>query len=63
MKAINISWDVEEKEDLDFLPQEIKIPSEIENDMEAISDYLSDTTGFCHNGFNITCSDTNKRNM
>jgi hypothetical protein len=57
MKAVNIIWDVDEKEELDFLPKEIEIPSEIENNIEAISDYLSDVTGFCHKGFNI---DTNR---
>lgn len=55
MKAINIDWDVDLEEDLDalqMLPDEIEIPEELE-DEEAISDYLSDVTGFCHNGFEL----------
>lgn len=50
MKAINILWDADCKKDLEFLPTEIEIPKGLE-DEEAISDYLSDVTGFCHKGF------------
>lgn len=35
------------------LPTEMEIPKEIENDEDAISDYLSDETGFCHYGFEL----------
>ena len=52
MKAINIHWDVDYKEDLEFLPTEIEIPNGMEDEDE-ISDYLSDMTGFCHKGFNL----------
>ena len=50
MKAININWDVDHIEDLETLPKEIIIPNDIEN-LEDISNYISDTTGFCHLGF------------
>ena len=53
MKAINIEWDVDNKEDLDYLPKEIEIPEEIEDDEDEISDYITDETGFCHNGFDL----------
>lgn len=53
MVAKDIMWDVEQEEDLDTLPAEIEIPKEIEDDEEAISDYISDQTGFCHFGFRI----------
>lgn len=46
-------WDTDDEdiEDLD-LPDEIGIPEDIDpEDEEAISDYISDVTGFCHNGF------------
>ncbi|MCX4308420.1 MAG: hypothetical protein OSJ69_21865 [Acetatifactor sp.] len=34
------------------MPDEIGIPEDIDpEDEEAISDYISDVTGFCHNGF------------
>lgn len=61
-KATCIDWDLddddltpEEIEDLD-LPDEIEIPDEIlaaaeEDDDDAIGDYLSDVTGFCHKGY------------
>ncbi len=52
MKAVNIEWDVDNKEDIDMLPTEIEIPAEI-SDVDEISDYLSDVTGYCHCGFNL----------
>jgi hypothetical protein len=50
MKAINIDWDVDDEEDSKLLPTEIDIPDGME-DEEEISNYLSNVTGFCHNGF------------
>lgn len=52
MKAINILWYPDDEEV--NLPNEIEIPDWVdkENDDE-ISDYLSDTTGFCHFGFEL----------
>lgn len=53
MKAINIKWDVDSEEELEFLPTEIDIPEELADEEyeEEISDYLSDVTGYCHKGF------------
>lgn len=48
--AINIQWDVDNKEDLDGLPQRVVLPEGMTDDDE-ISDYLSNLTGFCHYGF------------
>jgi hypothetical protein len=59
VKAVDIEWDVDEPEDLEDLPKEIVIPEEIRDDEDAISDYISDVTGFCHTGFRLT-SDTRK---
>lgn len=54
MKAINIDWDVDYEEELENLPTEIDIPNNIDiKDDDAISDYLSDITGFCHYGFEL----------
>ena len=53
MKAINIKYDIDSIEDLDILqmlPDEIEIPDGMINE-DDISDYISDITGFCHNGF------------
>lgn len=53
MKAINIEWDVDCLEDLENPPTEIDIPENITDDEDAISDYISDTTGYCHKGFDL----------
>lgn len=50
MKAVCIIWDVDYEEDLELLPKEIEIPDGM-MDEDEISDYLSDTTGYCHKGF------------
>lgn len=52
MKAINIQWDVDFVEELENLPQEMEIPKGME-DVDEISDYISDETGVCHNGFEL----------
>lgn len=59
MKATNIQWDTDgDQEVFDDLPTEIEIPEGFidengEIDEEAVSDYISDGTGFCHAGFEI----------
>lgn len=50
--AINIQWDVDNEEDLNYLPQKVILPEGMTDDDE-ISDYLSDLTGFCHYGFSL----------
>lgn len=52
MRAINIAWDVDCDIDGELLPTEIDIPAGMDDEDE-ISDYLSDLTGFCHNGFEL----------
>ena len=52
MKAINILWDTDGEEV--NLPNEIEIPNWVDKeDEDEISDYLSDTTGFCHFGYEL----------
>ena len=52
MKAINIKWDTDSEKV--NLPNEIEIPDWVDKeDDDEISDYLSDTTGFCHFGFEL----------
>lgn len=51
IKAVNIEWDTDDAEIA--LPSEILIPDEIKLDTDAISDYISDYTGFCHFGFEL----------
>lgn len=50
MKAINILWDVDFKQQLESMPTEIEIPDGMTDEYE-ISDYISEVTGFCHSGF------------
>ena len=64
IKATNIDWDIDVDEELAeeegiSLPDTIIIPHTIEEDDEdAISDYISDMTGFRHYGFDIEeCDD------
>ncbi|MCI5515257.1 MAG: DUF3846 domain-containing protein, partial [Oscillospiraceae bacterium] len=53
MKVINIKWDADE-ETKKSLPKEIPLPSDFSaEDIDKISDYISDVTGFCHFGFDI----------
>ena len=49
-KAVSIEWDADSEEDLKSLPTEVNIPPGL-TDIDEISDYLSDLTGFCHKGF------------
>lgn len=63
MKVTNIKWDIDiddlgegELEEIQAnLPTEIEIPKDIEKKLEededAVSDYISDLTGYCHYGF------------
>lgn len=53
MRAINIQWDVDDESDLANLPSEIEIPEDIQDSDDDISDYISDVTGFCHQGYEI----------
>lgn len=56
MLATKIKWDTDDDaEVLASLPTEVEIPQDIADtdDDDAISDWLSDTFGFCHFGFSI----------
>ena len=52
MKAINIIWDTDGDEEIAAsLPNEIEIPDGM--DPDAIGDYLSNQTGWCHSGYDL----------
>ena len=56
MFATKIQWDTDgDTEALASLPTEVEIPQNIadQDDDDAISDWLSDTFGYCHFGFGI----------
>ena len=48
-KATNIQWSTNDSHALEYLPNEIEIPVGMEED--AISDYLSEQTGYLHEGY------------
>ena len=60
LKATNIKWDTDEDVEV-AIPTEMIVPDELEEmykkdrefALEEISDWLSEETGFCHNGFEI----------
>ena len=52
--AYDIKWDTDGSKV--SLPKTIKLPCDrVWKDDDAISDYLSEQTDFCHNGFKIKC--------
>lgn len=54
MIATNIKWGTDgDKELLSQLPQSVEIPEGM-TDVDEVSDFLSDTYGFCHAGFDLT---------
>ena len=62
LKAINIKWNTDgDKKVFNELPEEMIVPNELEEmykkdreyALEEISDWLSDETGFCHDGFEV----------
>lgn len=53
MYAYNIQWDCDTINEQDSLPDVVEIPDSM-TDPEDISDYLSDLTGFCHKGFELS---------
>ena len=56
IKAINIAWDTDgDKKLFKKLPKEVEIPEGM-TDEDEISDYLSDITGYCHEGFELVAS-------
>ncbi len=57
MKAYDITWDTD-GEDV-ALPNEVEIPAHM-TDLDEISDYITNVTGFCHKGFGVTGSVHNK---
>lgn len=62
LKAINIKWDTDgDMGVFNALPTEMIVPDELETIykrdreyvLEEVSDWLSEETGFCHDGFEI----------
>ena len=62
LKATNIKWDTDgDMKVFNELPTEMTVPNELEEmykkdreyALEEISDWLSEETGFCHDGFEV----------
>lgn len=73
LKAVDIKWDVTDDDDIDesddeaceileSLPTEMNIPKGM-TDPDEISDWLSDETGFCHDGFRLVDQDGNDADL
>ena len=73
LKAVDIKWDVTDDDDIDesddeaceileSLPTEMNIPEGM-TDPDEISDWLSDETGFCHDGFRLIDQDGNDADL
>ena len=72
LKAVDIKWDItdddiDESDDeaceiLESLPTEMNIPEGM-TDPDEISDWLSDETGFCHDGFRLVDQDGNDADL
>ena len=56
MKATNIKWWVIDGIDVN-LPTEVEIPKDIEDDDDAITDFLSDEYGFLVESFSLPMDD------
>lgn len=50
LKATHILWDVDYDDNGELLPAEIDIPEGM-TDEDEITDYLSEVTGYCHQGY------------
>ena len=46
-RTVRVSWDTGETDQRETLPQFVKIPADVELTNESISDYLSNTFGWC----------------
>ena len=46
-RTVRVSWDTDEEDQRETLPQFVQIPEGIELTNEGISDYLSETFGWC----------------
>lgn len=60
IQVTDIQWDVDDQSELEDLPENmwVSIPPEVEAEgpeaiEDYVSDYITDTVGFCHNGFVI----------
>lgn len=61
--ATDIEWDLDEGDDGSDLPKEVYIPEDVvlsEGDSEAVGDYITDMTGFCHYGYVIELRDKSR---
>lgn len=53
MKAAEIDWDADGEDPKEIgLPEEMDIPEGM-TDVEEISNYITEQTGYCHYGFSI----------
>lgn len=57
-----VEWDID-KDDDTVIPSKVAIPDDVlvdDYDIETVSDYLTKTTGYCHNGFTLSWPDSHE---
>jgi len=52
-RTVRVSWDIDNGEQAETLPQFVKIPAEVELTNKSISKYLSDTFDWCVLDWNV----------
>jgi len=52
-RTVRVSWNIDNGEQVETLPQFVKIPKEVELTNKSISKYLSDTFGWCVLDWNV----------
>ena len=52
-RTVRVSWDTDDGDQRETLPQFVRIPEDVELTNEGISDYLSDTFGWCVSDWSV----------
>ena len=59
-RTVRVSWDTDNEDQREILPQFVKIPIGIDLTNEGISNYLSDTFGWCVSDWFVAQGDLNE---
>ena len=52
-RTVRVSWDTDDGDQRETLPQFVRIPDNVELTNKGISDYLSDTFGWCVSDWSV----------
>ena len=59
-RTVRVSWDTAEEDQRETMPQFVRIPEGIELTNEGISNYLSDTFGWCVSDWSVAHREQNE---